>query len=75
MPSLPAKPHSIEAPVKIAMPARNIRVRPMRSPSRPRDGHDRRVEDQHQLTHAHHRQRQPPLVSCLHDRHHIMMIW
>ena len=34
-PSLPAKPHSSDAPVKIAMPARNMRVRPTRSASRP----------------------------------------
>lgn len=31
----PANPASREAPVKTPVPARNIRLRPMRSPSRP----------------------------------------
>ena len=33
--SLPANPHSSDAAVKIAMPMRNMRVRPTRSASRP----------------------------------------
>jgi hypothetical protein len=41
---------------------------------RQRDGHDRRVQDHHELAEAHDGQGQPSVISRSHDRHYIMTI-